>query len=102
MKINREKTIFDVLESKQAFLNKKTHRFQKPTKLAFLQRVHGFGPWSMVLVETLKFFERFVLCKIHPEKVFGDVLVSRQAFLDNINMDLKRRQNWHFSKVDSP
>ena len=36
----------------------------------------------MVLVKTLKFCERFVLCKIHPEKVFGDVLVSKQAFLD--------------------
>ena len=52
----------------------------------------------MVLVKNLKFCERFVLCKIHPEKVFGDVLVRKQAFLDNINMDLKRRQNWHFAK----
>ena len=52
----------------------------------------------MVLVKNLKFCERFVLGKIHPEKVFGDVLVRKQAFLDNINMDLKRRQNWHFSK----
>ena len=50
----------------------------------------------MVLVENLKFCERFVLCKIQPEKVFGDVLVRKQAFLDNINMDLKRMQNWHF------
>ena len=56
----------------------------------------------MVLVETLKFFERFDLYKIHPEKVFGDVLVSKQAFLDNINMDLKTRQNWHFCKGYSP
>ena len=46
----------------------------------------------MVLVKNLKFCERFVLCKIHPEKVFGDVLVRKQAFLDNINMDFKRRQ----------
>ena len=53
----------------------------------------------MAQVKNLKFYERFVLCKIHPEKVFGDVLVRRQAFLDNINMDLKRRQNWHFCKV---
>ena len=52
----------------------------------------------MVLVKNLKFCERFVLCKIHPEKVFGDVLVRKQAFLDNINMDLKRRQNKHFGK----
>ena len=50
----------------------------------------------MVLVKKLKFCQRFVLCKIHPEKVFGDVLVKKQDFLDNINMDLKRRQNWLF------
>ena len=56
----------------------------------------------MVLVKNWKFYERFVLCKIHPKKVFGDVLVTKQAFLDNINMDLKRRQNWHFCKGDSP
>ena len=42
------------------------------------------------------------LCKIHPEKVFGDLLFRKQAFLDNINMDLKRRQNWHFCKGVSP
>ena len=45
------------------------------------------------LTSKMKFCERFVLCKIDPEKVFGDVLVRKQAFLDNINMDLKRRQN---------
>ena len=56
----------------------------------------------MVFVKNLKFSERFVLCKIPPEKVFGDFLVRKQAFPDNINMDLKRRQNWHFCKGDSP
>ena len=56
----------------------------------------------MVLVKNLKFFERFLLCKLHPEKVLGDVLVRKQAILDNINMDLKRRQNWYFCKGDSP
>ena len=54
----------------------------------------------MVLVKNLKFCERFVLCKIHPEKVFGDVVVRKQAFLDNINMDVKRRQNWEICKGD--
>ena len=48
--------------------------------------VHGFG-------QKLKIFEPFVLCIINPEKVFGDVLVRKEDFLDNINMDLKRRQN---------
>ena len=56
----------------------------------------------MVLVKNLKFCKRFVLCKINPEKVFGEVPVRKQAFLDNINMDLKRRQNWYFCKGDSP
>ena len=52
----------------------------------------------MVFVKNLKFCEGFVFCKIHPEKGFGDVLVRKPFFLDNINMDLKRRQNWHFCK----
>ena len=52
----------------------------------------------MVFVKNLNFCERFFLCKIQPEKVFGDVFVTKQAFLDNINMDLKRRQNWHLCK----
>ena len=47
----------------------------------------------MVLVKNLKVCLRFVLCKIHPEKVFGDVLVRKKAFLDNINMDLQKTQN---------
>ena len=45
----------------------------------------------MVFVKNLKFCERFVLCKIHLEHVFGDIRVKKKAFLDNINMDLKRR-----------
>ena len=53
----------------------------------------------MVLVKNLKFCKRFVLCKIHPEKVFGDVFVRKQACLDNINMDLKRRQNFAFLQI---
>ena len=44
----------------------------------------------MVLVKNRKFCERFVLCKMLPEKVFGDLLVKKQAFLDNINLYLKK------------
>ena len=54
----------------------------------------------MVLVKNWKFCERFVLCKIDPEKVFGDVLLRKQAFLDYINMALKRKRNSHFCKGD--
>ena len=52
----------------------------------------------MVLVKNWKFCERFVLCKILPEKVFGDVLVKKQAFLDNINLYLKTGKISIFAK----
>ena len=53
----------------------------------------------MVLVKNLKFLLTFCFIKIPQDKVFGDVLVKKQAFLDNINMDLKRSQNWHFCMI---
>ena len=57
----------------------------------------------MILVKNLKFCLRFVLCKIHREKVFDDVLVRKQAFLDNINMHLKERDIGIFLKgIGSP
>ena len=52
----------------------------------------------MLLVKNGKFCERFVSCKIHPEKVFGDVFDRKQAFLDNINMDLKKGKISIFAK----
>ena len=52
----------------------------------------------MVLVKILRFCQLFVLCKIHREKIFGDVLVRKQAFLDHRIIDLRKPQNWHFSK----
>ena len=39
-----------------------------------------------------------MLCEINPEKVFGDVLVRKQVFWDNINIHLKWRQIWPFAK----
>ena len=51
---------------------------------------------SMVLVKNLKFCERFVFCNIHPEKVFGDVLVRKQACLDNINIDFLKKAKLAF------
>ena len=56
----------------------------------------------MALVKNLKFCECFVLWKRHPEKVFSDVFVRKQAFLDNIHLDVKTRQNWHFCTGERP
>ena len=52
----------------------------------------------MVLVKNWKFSERFVVSKIHPEKVFGDVIVKKQPFLDNINMYLTKGKISIFAK----
>ena len=35
---------------------------------------------------------------MHQEKVSGDVLVRKQAFLDNGNVDVRKLENWHFCK----
>ena len=43
--------------------------------------VHGFGEKFEILL-TFRFIQN-----IHREKVFGDVLVRKQASLDNKNMD---------------
>ena len=45
--------------------------FKKTAEFAFFQR-----DWSMLLVKIVRFCELFVLCRIHGEKVFGDVLVK--------------------------
>ena len=52
----------------------------------------------MVFDKDLKFYECFVFCKIHPENVFGDALVRKEAFLDNKNMDLNTSQIGIFAK----
>ena len=52
----------------------------------------------MVWVENLKFRERFLLSKIHQEKVFGHVLLRKQVFSDARNMDLKKRKIAIFAK----
>ena len=45
----------------------------------------------------------FVLCKTHLKKVFGDVLVRKQAFPDNTNMHIKKKAKLGiFSKQVSP
>ena len=56
----------------------------------------------MVLAKIMKFVYFFFLDKIRQIRVFGNVLDRKLAFLDYKNMDLKKSQNWHFSKGVSP
>ena len=52
----------------------------------------------MVLVKNLKFLLTLPFMQNTREKVFGDVLVRKQAFLHNRNMDFKKRKNGIFPK----
>ena len=71
----REKTSFDVLYNKQAFLDCENYRFQKTHIICIFPKrlFHGFGQKIEILL-TLR--------KIREGKVFGDVLFRKQAFLD--------------------
>ena len=56
----------------------------------------------MVCAKIMNFLLFFFLGKIRQKKVFGKVLDRKLAFLDYKNMDLKKSQNWQFSKGVSP
>ena len=50
----------------------------------------------MVLVKNLKFWERLVLCKIHPERVFGDVLVKKTSLSRQYKHGFKKKAKLAF------
>ena len=73
----------EVLYSKQVFINYKNIGF-KTHKIGIFRYglVHGFGEKFEILIT-------FLFIQNTPKKVFGDLLVRKQAFLDNKIMDLK-------------
>ena len=56
----------------------------------------------MILVKKLKFFHLLCLSKIDGEKVFADVLDTKDAFKDYKNNCLFKTQTCNFSKGVSP
>ena len=87
-KINRQRVIFNVLYSKQAFLNNENIGFKNKQNRIFPKGlVHGFDQ------KVGNFVNNSFYAKYTQRKVFAEVLVRKQAFLDNTNMDLKRIQN---------
>ena len=97
MKIDPDKRIFDVLYRKHAFLDYENIGLKKMQNLYVSKGLyHGFNK------KKFRFCQLFLLGKIHQDKVFGNLLVSKQAFLDNRNIDLGKPQNCHFSQEVSP
>ena len=63
-----------------------------------VSKTHKIGIFPKGLVygfeqKMSNFVNNSFYAKYTQTKVFAEVLVRKQAFLDNINMDLKRRQN---------
>ena len=56
--------------------------------------VHGFGKYDILL--------KFRFIQNTPRKSIWWRSFKKQAFLDNLNTDLKRSHNLHFCKGDSP
>ena len=56
----------------------------------------------MILVKNSNFRHCLFLLKIGPERMFGDVLDRKEAFLDNKNMYLICPKNQKFSKGVNP
>ena len=50
----------------------------------------------MVLVKNLKFCQPLVLCKIHPEKVFDDVVVRKRGLCRQYNHGFKKKAKLAF------
>ena len=92
--MNRKKTIFGVWYQKQACLDHKNIGFKNPQNLCFFfkELVHGFGPKFQILLN-------FSFIKKIREKLFADVIVWKEVFLDDRNRDLKERKIDIIAKV---
>ena len=96
-KVGKKKVFGDILERKNAFLDYKNKK-QKNRKIAFFPKgsVHSFG-------QQMGFFPPFYFWQKRQEKVFGDILQRKNAFLDYKNKKQKKKsKNWPFSTVVSP
>ena len=92
MKISREKTISTFYVANKNFWTMKTS-VSKSHKIRIFPKglVHGFGEKFNILL-PFRFIQNI------PEKVFADVLVRKQAFLDNTTTDFKKREIGIFPK----
>ena len=51
----------------------------------------------MVLVQSLKLFNLFILGKIGKQNALDDILHGKKGFVDNINIDFKKPKYYIFA-----
>ena len=56
----------------------------------------------MVLVKKLKYFLVFILVKIGQKNVFDDILERKKSLFTLWKQEVKKVENFHFSKAVSP
>ena len=96
LKIGPEMMFADVLDRKEAFLDNKNMCLISPKNRKFSK---GVNQWFWSKIPT---FFIFFLLKIGPEMMFADVLVRKEAFVDNKNTFLICLKNRKFSKGVNP
>ena len=96
-KIDRENIFGNVLDIIKAPLDYKNINIKRSQNLHFSMAV---SPWFWSKIGH--FFDFFFLGKIGREKLCNDLPDRIIAFLDNKNNNIKRSQNFHFSKGVSP
>ena len=96
-KRDKEKSFYDILERKNAFLGYKKNKLKKSKNCHFSK---GVNPrfWS----KTDHFCNFIFLGNIGLENVFYDILERKNTFLGYKNTKFKKSKNCHFCKGVNP
>ena len=92
-KQRKKETYFDILDSKECFLDLKSETLAKSKKSAFWK---GVSPWF--LSKNRPFPYIFFFSKKRKKERFFDILDRKECFLDHKKNVLKTLKNRHFAK----
>ena len=71
---------YDILETKNAFLDHKNKKFKEPKNWDFSKKV---SPWFLSKIGNIFFF--FIFGRIFPKNEFHEILQRKSSFLDYKN-----------------
>ena len=96
-KQSKKETYFDILDSKECFLDLKSETVAKSKKSAFCK---GVSPWF--LSKNRPFSHMFFFSKKSHRETFFDILDRKECFLDHKREVLKNSKKSTFCKGVSP
>ena len=96
-KKSHKQTVFDILDTKESFLDLKSKVVKKSRKSTFCK---GVSP--CFLSKNRPFSYMFVLSKKRQKETFFDILERKESFLDLRSEVLTMSRKWTFCKGVSP